>query len=77
MDSHTLELLEFDKVRGLLAARAACALGKAAAERIQPGAARGEIESRQALTSEMVEALRSGLRLEAYNLLKYIVCIAL
>jgi DNA mismatch repair protein MutS2 len=62
VDSHTLELLEFDKVRGLLAARAACALGKAAAERIQPGAARGEIESRQALTSEMVEALRSGLR---------------
>ena len=31
MDTHTLELLDFDKVRALVAARAACSLGKAAA----------------------------------------------
>ena len=36
MDTHTLELLEFDKVRALVAARAACSLGKAAAQRIEP-----------------------------------------
>ena len=31
MDSHTLELLDFDKVQALVAARAACSLGKTAA----------------------------------------------
>jgi DNA mismatch repair protein MutS2 len=62
MDTHTLELLEFDKVRALVAARAACALGKAAAHLIEPTLDPGEIHSRQALTTEMVEALSSGLR---------------
>ena len=33
MDTHTLELLEFDKIRALVAARAACSLGKEAALR--------------------------------------------
>ena len=62
MDTHTLELLEFDKVRTLVAARAACSLGKAAAQRIEPSVDPGEIHNRQALTTEMVEALGSGLR---------------
>jgi DNA mismatch repair protein MutS2 len=62
MDTHTLELLEFDKLRGLLAARAACTLGKAAAKRIQPSVNLGEIGHRQSLTTEMAEALGSGLR---------------
>ena len=62
MDTHTLELLEFNKVRALVAARAACALGKAAAQSIEPTVDPGEIHSRQALTTEMVEALCSGLR---------------
>ena len=31
MDTHTLELLEFDKIRDLVAAYAACSLGKEAA----------------------------------------------
>ena len=62
MDTHTLELLDFDKVRALVAARAACSLGKAAALRIEPSIDPGEIHSRQALTTEMAEALSSGLR---------------
>ncbi len=62
MDTHTLELLDFDKVRALVAARAACSLGKAAAQQIEPTVDPGEIHSRQALTTEMVEALGSGLR---------------
>src|SRR5437764_7147671 len=62
MDRHTLELLEFDKVRALVAARAACSLGKAAAHRIEPSVDPGEIHHRQSLTMEMVEALRAGLR---------------
>jgi len=62
MDRHTLELLDFDKVRALVAARAACSLGKSAAARIGPRDDRGEIQHRLALTSEMVEALGAGLR---------------
>ena len=61
MDSHTLELLEFDKIRALVAARAACSLGKSAALSMEPSLDQGEIHSRQALTSEMAEALASGL----------------
>ena len=62
MDTHTLELLDFDKVRALVAARAACSLGNAAAQTIEPSVDPGEIHNRQALTTEMVEALGSGLR---------------
>jgi DNA mismatch repair protein MutS2 len=62
MDSHTLELLEFKKIRTLLAARAACSLGKAAATGIEPGVEPGEIHARQSLTTEMVEALGSSLK---------------
>src|SRR4051812_26260174 len=36
MDSHTLDLLEFDKVRELLAAYAACSLGKELARQLEP-----------------------------------------
>ncbi|MGP0066593.1 MAG: endonuclease MutS2 [Isosphaeraceae bacterium] len=62
MDTHTLELLEFDKVRALIAARAACSLGRTAAQNIEPSVDPGEIHQRQSLTTEMVEALRAGLR---------------
>jgi len=61
MDTHTLELLEFDRIRTLVAARAACSLGKEAARRMEPSRDPGEIRSRQALTTEMAEALSSGL----------------
>jgi DNA mismatch repair protein MutS2 len=62
MDQHTLDLLDFAKVRALVAARAACALGKATAARIEPSLDRSEIHGWQALTTEMVEAIGSGLR---------------
>src|SRR5436305_7551516 len=61
MDTHTLELLEFDKIRALVAARAACSLGKEWARRIEPSREPGEIRDRQALTTEMAEALAAGL----------------
>src|SRR3954463_3652306 len=61
MDTHTLELLEFDKVRNLVAARAACSLGKDAARRLEPSRDPGEVRARQALTTEMAEALSAGL----------------
>jgi DNA mismatch repair protein MutS2 len=61
MDTRTLELLEFDRIRALVASRAACSLGKERARAMEPSRDAGEIRSRQALTSEMVEALSSGL----------------
>ncbi|HMB04580.1 MAG TPA: DNA strand exchange inhibitor protein [Isosphaeraceae bacterium] len=61
MDTHTLELLEFDKIRALVAARAACSLGKEAASRLEPGRDPGAIHGRQALTTEMADALAAGL----------------
>jgi DNA mismatch repair protein MutS2 len=62
MDTHTLEILEFAKIRALVAARAASSLGRMAALRVEPSVEPGEIHNRQVLTSEMVEALGSGLR---------------
>ena len=61
MDAHTLGLLDFDKVRGLVASYAACSLGKDAARRMEPGSDPGVIRHQQALTTEMAEALASGL----------------
>src|SRR5271157_5661766 len=61
MDTHTLDLLEFAKIRTLLAARTACSLGKEAALGLQPVSDLAEIHDRQVLTTEMVEARRSGL----------------
>ena len=61
MDTHTLELLEFDKVRALVATQAACSLGKEGALRMEPSLDPGEIRARQALTTEMADALGSGL----------------
>ncbi len=60
MDTHTLGLLEFDKVRALVASRAACSLGKDAARAMEPSRDPGEVRDRQALTTEMTEALVSG-----------------
>src|SRR5436309_3034195 len=60
MDTHTLELLEFDKVRDLLAGYAACALGKELAHRIEPATDPDPIRHELALVSEMVLALGLG-----------------
>ncbi len=61
MDTHTLELLEFEKIRVLVAARAACSLGKDCASRMEPSRDPGEIQHRQLQTTEMADALTSGL----------------
>jgi DNA mismatch repair protein MutS2 len=61
MDSHTLDLLEFGKVRDLLASYAACSLGKELARQLEPGTDAERIRAEIALVSEMVDALGQGL----------------
>ncbi len=61
MDAHTLELLEFDKVRELAAGYAACSLGKELARQMQPLADAERVRAELALVSEMVDALGQGL----------------
>jgi DNA mismatch repair protein MutS2 len=60
MDTHTLSLLEFDKIRELVAGYAACALGKERARALAPTQDLGVIRHRQAQTTEMTQALSSG-----------------
>jgi DNA mismatch repair protein MutS2 len=60
MDAHTLELLEFDKVRELLAGYGASSLGKELARRAEPGTDAEKIRAELALVSEMVDALGVG-----------------
>src|ERR1700743_2815925 len=62
MDSPTPELLGFEKVRPLVAARGACSRGKSEAIRLEPSTDPAEIHDRQSLTTEMVEAIRAGVR---------------
>lgn len=57
LDAHTLELLEFDKVRELLASYAACSLGKELARQLEPSTNAEQIRADLALVSEMVDAL--------------------
>ncbi len=61
MDSHTLDLLEFDKVRELVAGYAACSLGKELARQIEPLGDAGPIRAELALVTEMAEALSQGM----------------
>ena len=61
MDAHTLELLEFDKIRDLLAGYAACSLGKELARQLEPGTDAERIRAELALVGEMVDALGQGL----------------
>ncbi len=60
MDSHTLELLEFGKVRELLAGYAASSLGKELARGLEPSADADAVRAELALVSEMVDALSTG-----------------
>lgn len=60
MDAHTLELLEFGKVRELLAGYGACSLGKELARQLEPGSDVDRIRNDLALVSEMVDALGQG-----------------
>jgi DNA mismatch repair protein MutS2 len=57
MDPHSLELLEFPKVRELVAAYSLSSLGKDLALQLQPHADIGRIERAIGLVTEMTEAL--------------------
>src|SRR5438132_926412 len=60
MDAHSLELLEFHKVRELLSGYAACSLGKELARQVEPGTDPEKIRADLALVTEMTEALGLG-----------------
>src|SRR5438067_8390046 len=60
MDAHTLELLEFHKVRDLVAGHAACSLGKELARQLEPSADIDRIRTELGLVTEMTEALGQG-----------------
>ena len=60
MDAHTLELLEFDKVRGLLAGFAYSSMGRELAQQVEPATDLAKIRADLALVSEMVLALGMG-----------------
>src|SRR5579883_871438 len=61
MDAHTLDLLEFDKVRDLVAAYAASPLGRDLARKIEPFRDPPAISAELRLVTEMVESLTGGL----------------
>jgi DNA mismatch repair protein MutS2 len=60
MDAHTLALLEFDKVRELLASHAASSLGKELARSQEPMTDADRVRTDLALVTEMTEALGEG-----------------
>src|SRR5258708_1287451 len=62
MDNHTIELLEFGKVRELVAGYAACSLGKELARQLEPLRDPERIRTELTLVSEMVDALGQGLQ---------------
>ena len=57
MDAHTLNLLEFDKVRAILAEYASTSLGAELARQIEPSKEIGRVRVSLAMVTEMVEAL--------------------
>jgi DNA mismatch repair protein MutS2 len=61
MDAHTLELLEFHKIRELLAGFAASSLGKELARQLEPRPNAESIRAELALVGEMVDALGQGM----------------
>jgi DNA mismatch repair protein MutS2 len=60
MDAHTLELLEFHKIRELVGNYAFCSLGKDLALQAEPSTNAEGIRAELALVSEMVELLGQG-----------------
>ncbi len=60
MDAHTLELLEFGKIRELLSSYASSPLGKELARQIEPGTDPEKIRNSLSLTTEMAAAHAEG-----------------
>src|SRR4051812_44300898 len=61
MDAHTLDLLEFDKVRELLAGYAATSLGKELVQALEPSTDLAKVRADLQLVTEMTEALVVGM----------------
>ncbi|MGL5095188.1 MAG: endonuclease MutS2, partial [Planctomycetia bacterium] len=61
MDAHTLDLLQFDKVRSLLATYASSPLGKEKAATLTPSVDAAALRKQIARTTEMVQALETRL----------------
>lgn len=61
MDAHTLELLEFERLRAIVAGYAATSLGRDEALAIVPLHDMGEIDQRLQETEELLELVRTGL----------------
>jgi DNA mismatch repair protein MutS2 len=60
LDAHTLELLEFHKIRELVGRYAFCSLGKDLALQAEPSTNADSIRAELALVSELVEVLGQG-----------------
>src|SRR5260370_5626829 len=60
MAAHSLDLVEFHKVREVLAGYAACSLGKELARQVEPSTDTEKIRADLALVTEMTEALGLG-----------------
>jgi DNA mismatch repair protein MutS2 len=60
VDAHTLDLLEFDKVRALVAHYGACSLGKELASQLEPGTDAQKIRAELRLVTEMIDAIGLG-----------------
>lgn len=56
MDSHTLAVIEFDRIRGLLAEYANCTLGRRMAQKVRPVTRNDLIEQWLGQVTEMIEA---------------------
>jgi dsDNA-specific endonuclease/ATPase MutS2 len=61
MDAHTLDLLEFDRLRGIVAGYAATSLGRDAVLEIEPLDSQGAIDQRLQETDELLDLVRAGL----------------
>src|SRR5437667_12302274 len=60
MDAHTLDLLEFHKIRELVGSYAYCSLGKDLALQAEPSTNADAVRAELTLVSEMVDVLGQG-----------------
>src|SRR5688572_8658709 len=61
MDAHTLQLLEFDKIKEIVAGYAATPRGKELVHQLEPPKALDKIRAAVRLVTEMTQALLDGL----------------
>ncbi|MFM1801068.1 MAG: hypothetical protein RJA81_420, partial [Planctomycetota bacterium] len=61
MDTHTLELLEFERLRHILAGYSASSLGRESCLQLEPLGDQGKVEQRLQETEELLDLVRAGL----------------